>query len=293
MIIDLLEPAPEGQGVLSKISVKLDGQGAGTRIYDLHIAFQIASSKEAEVLEKLIPGAKESYIRANESDDWKQTQTVVPSITGAKFVLSSKDGEIAMEGGTEIKGATFQCSKKASVLTLKLRSAGQEAASATPLTHLLGEAVNLKMEAAQQALPFNRASIQIALGSIAVAKDANGETVWGRVTEIGEEVILSTFSGEDEVVDQNDIVSCYALPAGDHTENAIKDYEKRCKKRKVKPTYRALTIALSEVYAGVASNGGTHPLTGEIVERAVELTAMKPVEEKGTVIPMDRQPTPA
>ena len=292
MIIDLLEPAPEGQGVLSKISIKLDGQGAGTYLYDIHIAFQLASSKEAEVLEKLIPGAKESYIRANEKDDWKQTQTVVPDIIGAKIVVSNEAGAIALEGGAEIKGATFQCSKKASVLTLKMRSSGQEATAATPLIHLLGKAVNLKMEAAQQALPFNRATVQIVLGSIAVAKDANGETVWGRVSEIGEEVILSTFSGEDEVVTEGDIVSCYALPAGDHTENAIKDYEKRCKKRKFKPTYRALTIALSETYAGVASNGGTHPLTGEIVERAVELSA-PPAKESGTVIPMERQPVPA
>lgn len=295
MIIDLLDGSPKGQGVLSKISVKLDGQGNGTYLYDVHIAFHLASSKEAEVLEKLIPGAKESYIRANEKDDWKQTQTVVPDIVGAKIVVTSETGGIAMQGGAEIKGATFQCSKKASVLTLKFRSAGQEAGAATPLIHLLGKAVNLDVEAAQQALPFGRASVQISLGSIAVAKDANGDTVWGRVSEIGDEVILSTFSGEDEVVEQNDIVTCYALPAGDHTENALKDYAKRCKKRKVNPDYRALTIALSETYAGVASNGGTHPLTGEIVERAVELTVKPgdgPPDGKGTVIPIAREPEP-
>jgi len=279
MIIDLLEPKPNGQGSLSKMAAKPDSQGDGTYIYTLDVSFRITSSKEAEVLEKLIPGAKESYLRASERDDWKNTQAVTPDMEGARIVLAdAKDGQIAMQGGAEIKTCILRCSKKAAVLTLKLACGGQGAACGTPLIGLLGRAVDLQVEVAQQLLPFNRPAVQVSVGGIAVAKDANGETVFGRVVEIGDEIVLSTFGGQDEVVNQDDIVSCYALPSDDATEKALKDYQARCKKRKVNPTYRAITVALSEAYSGVAANGGTHPLTSEIVERAVVLTA-KPAEE--------------
>ncbi len=274
-IIDLTSQPARGQGQLNKFSVKADGRDEEAFVYDVDVVFTVASSAEAEVVGRVVPGAKEAYQRATERDDWKCQQTVVPDIEGARVVIGQEGEEAALQGGAEIRAVTMRASKRAVTITVKCRCAGQTGDPASRLTGLLRSPVDLLVEGAQQVLPFaGKGAPLVQLGAVVVGRDEHGTTVWGRVHDMDHEagVALLDVFGEGEVPAKLDaITSAWALVPGDPTEKALRAYKAASKKAKLAPSYRAITVAMGEAYAAEPPADGKHHLTPEVVARAVEL----------------------
>lgn len=276
-IIDLSEKTARGCGQLNKFSVRADGRDESAFIYDAQVVFVVSNSAEAEAVERLIPGAKETYQRATERDDWKAQQTVVPDIDGARVELRrSSDDEVAVQGGAVIKGVFLRASKRAVTLTVKVQMAGQTDRVATALTSLIGKPVDLLVEAAQQGLPFAGGKVPtVQLGSVVVARDTDGATVWGRVHDMDHDrgtLQLDVFGDGELTVSTTDVTTSWALVPGDATEKALRAYKTACKKAKVAPSYRAITVAVGEAYASEPPADGRHRLTDDVVLRAAVLT---------------------
>lgn len=275
-IINLAVPNARGCGQLNKFSVRADGRDNNAFVYELQVVFTIASSAEADIVEELIPGAKQSYQRATERDDWKTQQTVIPDIEGANMELRrSSDDECAISGGAEIKGVLFRASKRAVTMTVKVVCAGQTDRVATQLTGLLGAAVDLIVDAAQQPLFPRTKRPVIQLGAVVVARDSDGETVWGRVHDMDLEsstMLIDVFGATEVPIMMDDVTTSWSLIPGDATEKAIRAYRAACKRAKCTPTFRAITVAVGEHYAGQSPDDGQHRLTDDVVMRAVMLT---------------------
>lgn len=309
-VIDLTEKEARGSGQLNKFAVRADGRDEAAFVYDMQVVFVVSNSAEAAIVERLIPGAKETYQRATERDDWKAQQTVVPDIEGARVVLvHAADGGVGIQGGAEIKGVLLRASKRAVTLTVKVKCAGQTEQVATALTKLLRAPVELRVDGAQQQLPFRKGPA-IAMGSVVVAKDEDGGPVWGRVHDIDHEAglaLLDVFGDHEVPVQMDGVTTAWALVPGDATEKALREYKAACKKGKVAPSYRAVTVAVGEAYASEPPADGQHRLTAEVVARAVVLTkegaapeAPKTVRRKaagtdggGKVLPMRGLPAEA
>lgn len=273
-ILDLTEKTARGSGQLNKFSVKANGRDEAAFVYDMQVVFVVSNSAEAEVVERLIPGAKGAYQRATERDDWKMQQTVVPDIQGARMVLAdAADNVVAIQGGVEIKGVLLRASKRAVTLTVKAQCAGQTEQVATALTKLLRNPVELVVESTQQQLAFRKGPM-VAMGAVVVAKDDDGAVVFGRVHDIDHEaglVLLDLFGATEFAVRIDSITTAWALVPGDATEKALRDFKAACKKAKVAPNFRAITVAVGEAYASEPPADGQHRLTAEVVARAVAL----------------------
>jgi len=234
----------------------------------------VANTEEARTLGLLIPGAEECYVRATERDNWKAQSRVVPNIQGARVSLGdAKDGGSAIQGGAEVSATSLRASKRVVTFTVHLTCAGQTAQVASQLTHVLRTPVLLRLESDQQLLPFAKAQpVVVHQGGIAVGKDVDGATCWGRIVDIDAEG-RCTFDCLDDghlYVEQDTVTTCWPLLPGEATEKAIMDYRKRCQKAGVKPSFRAITLAVGEAYASQPPSDGLHQLTPEIVQRAVE-----------------------
>lgn len=284
-IPDLTQSKATGQGQLVKVAFRSDGREQTAFIYDIQVAFTIANSADAEVVERLIPGARDTYIRATESDDWKDQHNVVPAISGLRIKLTkADDGTTAIEGGAEVVGALLRSSKVACTLTLKLRCAGQTQRIASALAGVLNVPVELFAESSQQVLAFPNRNATVPVGAVVVAKDSNGATLWGRVHDTDPQVgiaLLDIFGDTEVDVTFESITTTWALVPGDATETALLTYKNQCKKNKVQPNFRAITVAMGEAYATEPPTDNLHRLTAAIVERAVELST-DPVERPVT-----------
>jgi hypothetical protein len=284
MTPDLAARQSEADGTLNKFAVKADGSAEGAYLYELQVAFPVNNSAEAETLGAFIPGAKDTYLRATERDDWKSSVTVVPDLDGVHVELAdARSGRSIIKGVAEIKAATYRTSKRAAALVLKVLLGGQTEAIAAVLTKALRAPVHFIFEQSQQSL-FGKEKGQAKpvpeMGNVVCALE-NGERVWGRVVEVndGDEdddaksIVLDDF-GVDHVVTSEDVQSFWQLAETDDLDKLLKSYKDRAKRRELTPTWSALTVAVGEAFgAGGAPGEGAHALTKEIVERAVAVLA--------------------
>lgn len=279
---DLTARRDEAQGQLLKLGIKPDGADEAF-LYETRVAFPINNSTEAEELEKLIPGAKEIYVRATEQDDWKTNVTVVPTLQGVFIELANASGgKVAIKGAAEIKSVQLRASKRAVTLTLIVIHGGQTEGVAAGLIKTLGKAVTFAYESAQQDL-FEKGAKATPLperGDIVHALE-EGTPVWGRVVEVNEgdtkedptTVLLDDF-GAEHMVASADIRSFWKLGKDEGTEKAVTSYKGKCKRRNVPASWRTITVAVGEAFGkGTIPTEGAHALTKEMVDRAVELAA--------------------
>lgn len=287
MAPDLTARASEADGTLSKFSVKPDGATEDTYIYETQIVFPINNSADAQALETLIPGARDTYIRATERDDWKcQGQVVVPAISGAHVELAdAKTGRVAVKGGADIQSATYRASKKAVALTVKVRFGGMTAGMGAAFIGLLRAPIHFVFEAAQRALPFAGTAKAVVVperGDIVCADD-QGETVWGRVVEVDDEaegepaaIVLDDF-GIEHTVSAFGVKSFWKLQAADDMPKLITSFKGRCTRRKVTPSWSHITVAVGEAFGGASGvpGDGAHTLTSAIIERAADVAGGK------------------
>lgn len=308
-ILDLSLVASEADCILSSFGVKTDGTVDDVYVVKGKFTFNVNNSAEAELLAKIIPGAKEAYVKANETDDWKVSNAVTPALDGITVELrDAKTGRIAIKGGAEISNVMFRASKASVVLIIQASMGGRSAGDIAEFAKLLRAPVTFSYSRSQQAL-FN--SLPTAgktaplpeIGDIVCAADGSGR-VYGRVVEVNEDdesqdpakstVILDDF-GVDHVINGANVLSFWTVQETDDYDKLLTSLRGRCKRQKTTPSWSALTIAVGEAYA---SSGGTdtsvkgaHALTTVVIERAAAILRGKTGGAEGE--PADAEPVEA
>lgn len=279
----------EGQvdGVLSKVTFKRDGDEAFLYIVD--VSFTILNSAEADDLDLLFPGAKQTYINCSEkNDDQKEKREVTPVFPSAISIeiASASSGRSLVRGTCKLSKLILSSSKKVTTLTAKCEWGGQSEGAAANLAHGLGGPVNFIWEFAQQSLfrsggSGNAAKLTPKAGDIVHGTDDDGDPVYGRVVEVSEEdetCLVDDFGFESQVSFGN-IESKWTVNADDPDfDKCIKSYIERCDRRNLLASWKWLTIATGEAFADGAPGDGAHVLTKKIIAQAV---ALQEEEETG------------
>lgn len=279
---DLNNHSGEVDASLSKFTIKTDGD-EDAFLFICSVVFMILNSQEAEELEALIPGAKEIYVRATESDDWKGQIKVTPSFPGMSIELAHAGSGLSLiKGCAEVEYLLYRASKKAVTLTANIRVGGQSAAVAGNLCKGLRGAISFIWQASQQPLFSTKGgkakqSIIPKVGQIIAGRDQSGLSIFGQVVEVNDtdgDALVSDF-GEDHQVRFVDVQSAWQVNTGaEDFTSLIKSFKDRCKKRDLMPSWEALTQATGEAFGqGSTPGDGQHNLTKPIISRAVEILA--------------------
>ena len=292
-------PSGEVDGSLNKFSVKCDGDAY---TYKVDLVFPILNSKEASLLDRCFPGARETYIACTEKeDDWKEQRQVTPVFEGELQVelVSKTSARSLVKAGATVTRLTLRASKKVVTLTAQLLIPGQSEGVASNLTHGMKAPVTLLWDQAQQTLFTKKAVLPIPkVGQIvcfqeSFTEEGDGKATatvgFGQVIEVLEEeqeLLVSDF-GRDVQVKVSEVTSCWTVNTqDDHFDPCLASYKERVKRRKLTPSWSALTQATGEAFGQQEAPGeGAHTLTKAIITRAIEILVAASTTPKLALVP--------
>lgn len=281
---DFFQHSGEVDGKISKFTIKKDGDEAIVCIVD--IVFQILNSKEAEALDLLFPGAKQTYINCTDKgDDAKEKREITPSFDSAVHVelANASSGRSLVKGTATLPKIVLSASKKVTTLTVKCQWGGQSEGVAANLAHGLSGATNFIWEFTQQSLlnpkkGEDAKKLVPEIGDIVHAEDGDGDDVFGRVVEVLEDeqsCLVSDFgddgNGEWQIAFEH-IHSKWKVNADDeHFDKCLTSYKQRCSRRDLLPSWEWITVAVGQAFQDGAPGDGAHVLTKAIIARALKL----------------------
>ena len=269
-MVDLTQQTTEGVGCLAKLAFRRSGRSdeAGL-IADADIAVSLETTDDAEIVNRMLPGALSAWSERANGDESKSRLSRVPTNSQRHAIIAGiHDGAATYEGPAEIRSMALVSSPAATVLTIRLRLFDLQQSVAGALCMLIGEFVGVRVEQQQQTLAF--VARQRPHERIATVRDADGVIRFGRVVDWTDNRVSVDDFGEVVNVEPDAVASVVNV-RGDQLPALLDYYRESLAAGFVRPTWEHLIVALGKRYAvgETESDGDVWTLDDATVAEAI------------------------
>ena len=303
-LLDLTEFQSEGVGTLTKWTVKRDITQDKTFIFDAEMSFKIETLEEAEVVERMCPGAVTMYERGTAAKEAAKAETAIAGAAAGSTALAGVHGTVSVKitesnvdiiiSDTEDNGGTLLVESAAQIINARLRSTGKsvvylmkirlhglEAKESLGLFDALGETVTVSVEKRQQVLAFPTSSDNrpvLNIGDIASG-------TYGGAPYCGVVVGFSLDEDDERMVEIEDVSTSHIAPVssaesvlqvcaqqGKTLDSTIRLFKKHANKRGVFPSWEHVVAAIVRQSGSEDQviSDGKYVLTSLLMSEAVE-----------------------
>lgn len=301
-LLDLTDHKTEGVGLFSKWTIKRDGAVEKGFVVDAELSFSVQTEDEAELAEKICPGAVTLFQRAANARDAAKAETAnhgaaagatalanVSGTVSVKVPVQNVDllishvesGKVLVEAGAEMLTARLKATGRKITYVVKTRIHGIESEDAPGLCDALGELVDISVEQRQQVLPFPSAHEGQPVPEIGALVSGShlGAIYAGLVTGFA-----SDEDGE-RIAELEDIDTTMSVPvasieaslkvaaeAGATVDALVRKFKATSKRQGLNPSWSHIAQSLTgAIVADQAEKvGEMWVLTGEIVDGALQ-----------------------
>ncbi len=151
-MIDLLAPSSEGPLHLVKIAIRRDGTATGSLAVDLDLAAPISSEEEAEIVDRMVPGARSLWSRsiggAEDTARFGRTPADL-QVHGTLTIPDLAEPEIVFGRSVSITRVTVAVNAKARTYIVRMRVGSVSPEQIASLCGVLDERISLAVSSLQ------------------------------------------------------------------------------------------------------------------------------------------------
>jgi hypothetical protein len=260
-MLDLTKATNEAAGFINKIGIRRDGTADNELLFDLDLAFMLASDLDAKVVDKLIPGALAMYLRTEDGDEQLKTSVRVnPSAEDLFVSLKQSDALLQLfDGRACVRTVVYNAVPGAASVVFRIRLFEVNIDSAGVLCESLGSKVTIGFTKQQQLLTFPTPKPDLSAKeepwTIVSGLDEEGLAVFGVLTHTDNSdrncppVVCINDFGSETIIEESGIISRFDISANGQLESMIDTFQSKVKKLGGKPTWEYMILAMGQEYS--------------------------------------------